>query len=205
MAFKKKVSAPVVETPEQVEEITSNQAPGTSLAPVDLGELGQVIGNAVASGMAASAPPRRMTIGEYIRRGKINQYHPDPKVKLKFTREYYQNGRLIEFATCFDREVELLNQITHSGRYIDRLVEVVVEQNGSEEAVDIRFSNKKDKAFELKGKARDFTDMLQQIVAAQAEERAEMEDEKADRAERAERRRTFNSKATREAREKAGV
>ena len=128
----------VVDTPEQEAEQTeasSNHAPGTSLAPVDLSQLGA----AIAAGISQSQPPRKMTIGEYVRRGKINQYHPDPKVRLKFDREYYQNGRLIEFATTFDREVELLNQITHSGRYIDRLVEVVVIQNGSEEAVDIRF------------------------------------------------------------------
>ena len=200
----------VVDTPEPETEQTepsSNHAPGTSLAPINMAELGQTIGNAVAAGMAVNAPVRRLTIGEYVRRGKINQYHPDPKVKLKFNRDYFQNGRLIEFATAFDREVELLNQITHSGRYIDRLVEVVVIQNGSEEAVDIRFSNKPNFAFELKGRARNFIDMLEQIVEAQKIERAEQEDDKADRAERrAARSQTFgNSKATREARERAGV
>lgn len=211
MAFGKKVktATPVVETPEAVEPEQLNHAPGTTLAPapIDMNQLGQVIGSAVASGMAQSAPVRRLTIGEYIRRGGINQYHPDPKVKTKFTREYYQNGKLIEFATTFDREVELLNQITHSGRYIDRLVEVVVIQDGSTEAIDIRFSNKKDKAFELKGRARDFISILEQITEAQAAERAEMEDDKAERAERrAARQSTFgNSKESRRAREKAGV
>jgi hypothetical protein len=214
MATKK---TPVVNTPEHEQDApSSNHAPGTSLAPasVDLTQLGSVIGNAVASGMAASAPPRRMTIGEYVRRGGINQYHPDPNVKVKFDREYYQNGHLIQMSTSYDREVELLNRITHSGRYIDRLVEVVVVQNGSEEAVDIRFSNKRDKAFELKGRARNFIDILEQIVAAQDIEREDMDDEKADRAERKAQRHaratgtagTFGkSKATREAREKAGV
>lgn len=202
----KKTTTSPEETPLEQNEESSNHAPGTSLAPLDMNQLGQTIGNAVAAGMAASAPPRKMTTGEYVRRGAINQYHPDPKVRLKFNRDYYQNGRLIEFGTTYDREVELLNQITHSGRYIDRLVEVVVVQEGSEEVVDIRFSNKKDKAFELKGKARDFTDMLQQIVAAQKIERENMEDDKADRAERAAARRSFgNGKATREARQAAGV
>jgi hypothetical protein len=192
-----------VDTPETETEQTSNHAPGTQPAPFDMNQLGQTIGNAVAAGMAVNAPPRKMTIGEYVRRGAINQNHPDPKVRLKFDREYYQSGRLIEFATTYDREVELLNQITHSGRYVNRLVEVVVVPNGSEEAVDIRFSNKPNFAFELKGHARNFTDMLGQIVAAQKLEREEMED---DKAERAERRRNFGAgKATREARERAGA
>jgi hypothetical protein len=213
MASKKKSapadSAPVEHT-EQDTPSTEQHAPGLSPAPApvdlsQLGALGAAIGNAVAAGMAQNAPPRKLTFGEYQRRGGINQYHPDPKVKLKFNREYYQNGKQIQFATCHDREVELLNQITHSGRYINRLVEVVVIQNGSEEAIDIRYSNKRDKAFELKGYCRNLTDMLEQIVAAQAIEREEMEDEKADRQERRAARGFGNGKATREARERAGV
>lgn len=194
------------ETPD--EQPSTNQAPGTSLAsPADLFQLGQIIGDSVSRGIAQNAPPRKITIGEY-NRTRGSQYHPDPKVKVKMTREYYQNGRLIEHAITFDREIELLNQITHSGRYIDRLVEVVVVQNGADEAIDIRFSNKPNFAFELKGKARDFTDMLQQIVAAQKLERDEMDDDRADRAERktARQARSFgNGKASREAREAAGV
>ena len=151
----------------------------------------------------------------YVRRGAINQYHPDPKVRFSFDRDYYQNGHQIYFDTTHDREVELLNRLTHSGRYINRLVEVVVVQNGSEEVVNINFSNKRDKAFELKGHARDFTDILQQIVAAQKEERADQEDDAADRAERKLARQAKqakktqpsfgNSKASREAREKVGA
>jgi hypothetical protein len=215
MASKKK-STPADNTPvehvEQEQDTPSTEhAPGLSPAPApvdlsQLGALGQAIGNAVAAGMAQNAPPRKITFGEYQRRGGINQYHPDPKKKLKFNREYYQNGKQIQFSTCYDREVELLNQITHSGRYINRLVEIVVIQNGSEEAIDIRYSNKRDKAFELKGYARNLVDMLEQIVAAQAVEREEMEDEKADRRERSAARRAFgDSKNTREARERAGA
>lgn len=208
MASKKQTSTPV-ETPEQASP--AEHAPGLSPAPApvdlsQLGALGQAIGNAVAAGMAQNAPPRKVSFGEYQRRGGINQYHPDPKVKLKFDRDYFQNGHQIQFANTYDREVELLNQITHPGRYINRLVEVVIIQNGSEEAVDIRYSNKRDKAFELKGYCRNLTDMLEQIVAAQKEEREGMEDEKADRQERARARRGFGEgKATREARERAGV
>lgn len=170
--------------------------PQANLGTVNLSDLGKAMGDAVAAGIAAGTR-RKVTFGEYQARGGYSPFHPDPKKRVKFNRAYFQNGRPIELATAFDAEVELLNQITHSGRYIDRLVEVVVQQDGSEETVDIRFSNKSQYAFELKGKAKDFTEMLRQIVAAQKLEREEAEEIETARQER---KRSFGSgKATREA------
>lgn len=178
-------------TVEATPEATANL--GTT---VNLADLGKAMGDAVAAGIAAGTR-RRLTFGEYLARGGNSPFHPDPTKKVKMNREYYNNGRLIEFSTTSDAEIELLNQITHSGRYINRLVEVIVQQNGSEEAINIVFSNKSQFAFELKGYARNFEDMLRQIVAAQKIERDEAEDEKADRAER--RRQFGQGRATREA------
>lgn len=172
-----------------------------NLGTVNLSDLGKAMGDAVAQGIAAGTR-RRLTFGEYLARGGNSPFHPDPNKKIKMNREYYNNGRLVEFSTVKDVEIELLNQITHSGRYINRLVEVIVQQNGSEEAVNIVFSNKSQFAFELKGLARDFEDMLRQIVAAQKIEREEAEDEKADRAER--RRQFGQGRATRDAVAAAG-
>lgn len=186
--------------PTTTTETSPNEQPEQVTAPqVDLSQFGEIIGDAVAKGIAANTR-RKITIGEYNARGGNTPYHPDPKVRLKFTRSYFQNGKPIELSTTYDREVELLNQITHSGRYIDRLVEVVVVQNGSEEVVDIRFSNKSQYAFELKGKARDFTEMLTQINDAQKIEREEREEFENNRSNR----RHFGSgKASTEARAKA--
>lgn len=179
-------------TPE--ETTAPESTPGAD--PIDYDRMGTTIGDAVARGIAANTR-RRLTFGEYTARGGNSSFHPDPKKVVRPTRDYYQNGRLIEFATTFDREFELLNQITHSGRYIDRLVEVVVTANGSQEVVNIVFSNKSQFAFELKGKARDFTDMLEQIVAAQKIENEEREEFESNRSNR----RHFGAgKASREAR-----
>lgn len=186
------------------EQKTDTAAPEATSAPtatVNLADFGQVIGDAVAKGIAANTR-RKITQGEYNARGGHSPFHPDPKKRLKFNRVYSQNGRICELATTYDDEIELLNQITHSGRYIDRLVEVVVSQDGSEEVVDFRFSNKTQYAFELKGKAKDFTEILRQIVAAQTAERAEEEET---RNERSNRRHFGNSKASQAARDKAGV
>ncbi len=95
-------------------------------------------------------------------------------------RPYFQNGVKIEYASTYDKEIALLNRITHSGRYINRLVEVVVSQEGADDTVDIRFNNKTpDMQMELKGYCRNFVDMLEQIVDAQEMEDLEAEERKA--------------------------
>lgn len=189
----KKIDAPVIEdTPAE---------PQANLGNINLSDLGDAMGKAVAAGIAAGTR-RKVSFGEYQARGGNSPFHPDPNKRLKLNRSYFQNGRQIELATAYDAEVELLNQITHSGRYIDRLVEVVVSQDGSEEVVEIRFSNKSQYAFDLKGKARDFTEMMQQIIAAQKLEREESEEHEQAKQER---KRLFgNSKATRDAMAAAG-
>ncbi len=183
---------------EQIQEAPEAQV---NLNSVSVADLGKAMGDAVAAGIAAGQR-RKVTFGEYQARGGNSPFHPDPNKRVTMKRSYFQNGRQIEHSTAYDAEIELLNQITHSGRYIDRLVEVVVVQDGSEEAVDIRFSNKSQYAFELKGRCRDFTEMLRQIIAAQALEREEAEEIEAARQER---KRTFGSgKATRNAEVAAG-
>lgn len=146
--------------------------------------IGAEIARAIREGMAANSPRRKVTIGEYDPK---TAFHPNKASASHFrpNRKYYQNGGWIDEVTAFDREVDLLNQITHSGRYIDRIVEVVVAQNGSEESVDIRYNNRNiDQRLTNSTKWRNFTDMLEQIVTAQKEEDREMDELRADRDER---------------------
>ena len=157
--------------PETGEELA---APAVSPdAPVQMSqaEFAAAIGSAVAQGMAANAGPKKVTFGEYIRTGH-SVFHPDGKARIpKAARQYYQNGVAIPLELTHDREIALYNRITHSGRYLDRMVEVIVNTDSAEETVDIRWHNAElDQRFEMKGKARDFTDMLTQIVTAQEQE-----------------------------------
>lgn len=147
-------------------------------APVNLtqAQFAKALGDAVAEGMAKNAAPRKMTFGEYARTG-ASPFHPKGGAQTpKASRVYMQNGWPMPLAQVHDDEIRLLNRITHSGRYIDRKVEVVVNDDNAEETVDIRFSNKIEHAFELKGLARNFKDMLQQIVDAQELEDLELEE-----------------------------
>lgn len=161
---------------------------------------------------------RKVTAGEYDPK---SSYHPS-KAKRKFlTRVCLDNGTPINEDTLFDREVELLNQITRPGRYINRRVEVVIVEAGPDNTfVDIRRRNKTpDQRNELRAVVRTLGELLEKVVD---EQNKVLEEEDLWREARAgviakatEERRiakaagitreSFSSKATREAREKAGV
>lgn len=143
----------------------------------------QSIADAIAKGMAANAAPRKVTFGEY-EKNKRSVYHPNPATRVQFTRVYFQNGAQMNWETTFDEEVALLNRLTHSGRYIDRRVEVSVRDNGGgEEVVFVSYNNKKDKLSELfdlvertKGQKSKYESLLQMVVDAQELEDLEREE-----------------------------
>jgi hypothetical protein len=151
---------PVVEAPPAT--------PGAPQVNTDaMAALAAMIGQQVATAVTAAQPVKRMTFGEYQRRAK--------KGRLTLKRVCWNNGIMIQESVLTNREIELLNQITHTGRYVNRLVEVIVRDEGADEVVELRWNMKRDAQFELKGSARNFCDILEQIVAAQVEERAEAE------------------------------
>lgn len=148
--------------------------PTTSLnGTVDLGQFGQVIGDAVARGMAANAPRRKVNFGEYDPK---TYQQPDKTKTLKLNRDCFQNGAWMNPNSMFNEEIDLLNKITHSGRYINRMVEVILVPDGAVDQVHLRYANKTiAQRIELTKHFRDLADMLRQIVAAQEIERKEDE------------------------------
>ena len=142
-------------------------------------ELGQTIGDAVALGIGKTTR-RKVTFGEYQLTGH-SPFHPKPIAETPtLRRRCWQNGIWMVPTTLFDREIVLLNQITHSGRYVNRLVEVILRNEGADEEIDVRFPNKGiDDQLMMKGYAKNFVDMLEQIAVAQTEDRAEKEEQEA--------------------------
>lgn len=132
------------------------------------------IGKDIADAME-SHHPKKITFGRYDPR---TIFHPD-KAKGKYFRpgrDYYQNGIRMVDSNTFDKEVELLNLIAHSGTYIDGMVTVNVDKNGDMEVVSISWAcHTADIRSEMKDRFRNFTDCLQQIVEAQAAELTERE------------------------------
>lgn len=162
----------------------------------------KMIADGVSAGMAANMPKKKVTFGEYWAK---TPFHPTRAGAVKFTRVYAQNGVAINWDTCYDAEAALLNRINRSGRYIDRLVEVIVSQEGNDESVDIRFHNKlPGQQMEMAHKVKNFEHMLQQIVDVQDAEDAEDALDAATRPE-SKPRHFGDNKATREARARAGV
>jgi hypothetical protein len=147
--------------------LTSEPDP-TTLTPAEMfaqmQQFAKVIGEGVAAGIAKNTP-RKVTIGQYDPK---TPFHPNRKTASLFTRDYYQNGFKLEWDTTSDAEIDLLNKITHSGRYINRLVEVVVNNDSADEVVYINFNCKSaDQRFALARVAPDFENMLTQIITAQ--------------------------------------
>src|ERR1035437_3587304 len=167
-------------------------------------QMGEAIGAAVSVGMA-KATRKRKSYGEYIRTPHSTT-HPDPAFPNGpvLRRETLINGWRAQTDMLHDREIDLLNRLTHSGRYLNRLVEVLVQLNGPEEDVQIRWNTKTtDQRFDAARHWTDLEAMLDKIVTVQVEEDAEealLKDEK-----QARRRISFDSKTTRDARAQAGV
>jgi hypothetical protein len=140
--------------------------------PNNMEDFGDAIGQAVAKGIAATQPPRKMTPGEYARR----EAQRNPKPKLKFT-ALIQNGVAIDVPSTggvTPKAVLAMNKFTHSGRYLDRRVEVILHEQGTDAVLDIRYSNKSsDQRMENKSLFRNFEDLVCQIADAQVAEDAE--------------------------------
>ena len=204
--------APIAIDPQLIAAIATAVAQAlkaTSGPQFSMEELGETIGQAVAKGIGETTR-RKVTIGEYRMTGH-SQFHPKPLAETpKLKRACWQNGFYMNETTLFDDEVSLLNKITHSGRYIDRLVEVGIRGEGTAtEEVYITFPNK-DMNDQMMmrdhcpaGPGKFFIKMLEMITEAQAEERAEKEEQEA--AKKAKPRQAFSTQATREARERAGA
>jgi len=135
-------------------------------AQFTMAQFAQMLGQAVAQGVSQAMPARpaeRMTFGQYQKRLNAG--------RSKMRRPYFENGIHQEGLVLSNVEIDLLNQIDRTGRYINRMVECIVRSEGADEVLELRWNTKRDAMFELKGHARNFEDILRQIVEAQKVER----------------------------------
>lgn len=136
------------------------------------GVQNELLVRAFSDAMKQNAPRRKITMAEYDPK---TPWHPKKSEALKLTRVCFQNGFTLNADQLSNREIELLNRIDRSGRYIDRLVEVILRDDGSEDTVEIRYRNKtNDQKNDIARHVRSLEDMLTQIVAAQEQAEAEL-------------------------------
>ncbi len=128
----------------------------------NLASFGTLIANAIADGIAKNTP-KKVSFGDYARRN----------IRPVLKRDTYHCGVRCAVSQLSNAEIHLLNKIDRSGRYINRLVEVIVRNEGSDETVEIRDTSKSiDQRSELRKYVRDFEDLVRQIVKAQENEDA---------------------------------
>lgn len=147
-------------------------------------------GEAIARAITATGR-KKVTIGEYVAKLKIG--------RSVLARRTFQHGYLVQPVQLSNKEIDLLNQITHSGRYYDRLVEVLIAHDGPDEVVYVNWNGATpDQRNEVKGHFKNFAECLEGIVAEQKKEDAEIERQQPAMSENA--RRSFgNRKSTRDA------
>lgn len=122
------------------------------------------LAQAITAGITA-AQPRKVSAGQYDPKTPWQPNKRDAK-KLKYA--CYQNGYRIPVKRLTNKEIEGLNAIVRSGRYINRMVEVAVWDDGGTVQLDIRYSNKdKDQRFENKNHWRNFEELVMKIVEEQ--------------------------------------
>jgi hypothetical protein len=160
----------------------------TETAPVNVVNadiIGAAIAKGIADGLKATAPPRKIEFGEFNGKSPFDKkanssgfYGPNEKPVLE--RASFQNGIRFREEYLTDVEIGLLNQVVRPGRYIERMVEVVIWDDGSEKAMDLRYKNKTpDQRSELKSEAKSLLVMLKRIVEEQDE--AELDQDTAPR------------------------
>lgn len=160
--------APFVPDPHDIQDPAT---PEPALAGINLSNpdviaaLGRALGVAVSDGMR-SMTRQKVTNGEYAARLAATKH--------RLTCTVFQNAWQLNDSQLSNEDIDLLNQINRSGRYIERQVEVIFNDTSGEKIVLIRYDNATaDQMFKLRGDIRSFTDMIRQIVVAQTVENDE--------------------------------
>lgn len=135
----------------------------------------QLLANAISKGIAdastATGPIPQVPITKYAPVTPWNPKGLQDYQRPQMTREYLQNGQLIELWHVSDSDIQKLNQL-QPGIYLDRRVEVVemASETGQKHVVNIRYNNAtQEQRFELKNLFRSFSELLSLILREQEE------------------------------------
>lgn len=184
----------------QVEDLRPNVSPAIAVpdvpVPADangmipLSSLKDVIAIAVREAMSGQSamfgetmkgllPRRIVDFGEFSEKGLAKSPFNWSKTEKRFltdgekptlTRQCYQNGYRLQEEKLHPEEIEMINLVTRPGFYIERMVEVIIREDGSSETLELRYKNKTpDQRSELKGEAKNFGIILKRILEEQAE------------------------------------
>ena len=127
--------------------------------------IGQQIAAGIAEGLQAITPPKKVKPGDP---------RWDPKTPFRshkgpaLTGDVYLNGIRLNQDQLTDEEIRLTNAIQRPGRYVDRIVEVVISTDGGARVMLIRYGDKDiDRRIELMGHWRTYKELVELIVKEQ--------------------------------------
>ena len=129
-----------------------------------MNDIGDRIAEGITKGLQDMAPKR-------IKPGS-SLFDPHSPFRSKkgptLKGDVYQNGIKLNQEQLYDKEIELCNKITKSGRYIDRLVEVRVSDDAGARVVLISYPDKSvDQRMANKDHWRNLRELLELIVEQQ--------------------------------------
>src|SRR5262245_26633079 len=93
------------------------------------------LSTAIASGIAQTAGPKKVTQGQYEPK---TPWQAKKREAHKLVATCYQNGYRIPERRLTNVEIDGLNAIKRPGRYINRMVEVALWEDGGKLHLDIR-------------------------------------------------------------------
>lgn len=139
--------------------------------PLDLQIQG--IADAIAKGIVQAGnetgPIKQIPITRYKNKQLYNPEGLVPHKRPKFTRDYYQNGKMIVAEVITPSDIAILEKLK-AGRYLNRLVEVVErEAEGSEmRSLEVRYpSATNDQRIAAAKVFTSFSELLRKILNEQ--------------------------------------
>lgn len=143
----------------------------TAAPPLDLQIQG--IADAIAKGIVQAGnetgPIKQVPVTKYRNRHLYNPEGLYPHKRPKFTRDYYQNGKMISSDVLTPADIAILEKL-QAGRYLNRLVEVIErEAEGSEmRSLEVRYPSATHDQRIAAGKVfTSFSDLLRKLLNEQ--------------------------------------
>jgi len=151
--------------PKQTETFETPTPP----APVDVQAIADAIARGIVQAGNETGPIKQIPVTKYRNR---TIYNPDglyPHKRPAFTRDYYQNGRLIVADVLTPGDIAILESL-RAGRYLNRLVEVIErDAEGNEmRSLEVRYpSATRDQRIAAGKVFTSFSQLLQMLHAEQ--------------------------------------
>jgi hypothetical protein len=155
---------------QPTDQPTDSYTPPPPTSTVDISAIADAIAKGIVQAGNETGPIKQVPVTRYRNRTIYNPEGLFPHKRPQFTRDYYQNGKLIVADVLTPADIAALEQL-RAGRYLNRLVEVIErEAEGSEmRSLEVRYPSATHDQRIAAGKVfTSFSELLQKLLAEQA-------------------------------------